>query len=128
MAGLSSPLGNSFHKLQIDPPHPLTWLILIRGFPISVAPNQSYSLNTRFLYLFQMLLDSANATQEGQEFLDLLSSDVTRKTLFAPLNSGFGDNTVRNVEWALKCHAKFTALNNVSSYLQKILKYLQIGD
>ncbi|XP_048347256.1 stabilin-1 isoform X3 [Sphaerodactylus townsendi] len=46
-----------------------------------------------FSVYYFMLLDYANATQEGLEFLDLLSDDTTYKTLFVPLNSGFRDNT-----------------------------------
>ncbi|XP_061473966.1 stabilin-1 [Rhineura floridana] len=45
-----------------------------------------------FSVYYSMVLDYANATQEGWEFLDFLSTDTTSKTLFVPLNSGFGDN------------------------------------
>ncbi|XP_053156108.1 stabilin-1 [Hemicordylus capensis] len=46
-----------------------------------------------FSIYYSMVLDYANATQEGWEFLDFLSSDTIYKTLFVPLNSGFGHNT-----------------------------------
>ncbi|XP_044307442.1 stabilin-1 [Varanus komodoensis] len=42
---------------------------------------------------YSMILDYANATQEGLDFFNFLSRDTSYKTLFAPLNSGFGDNT-----------------------------------
>uniref|UniRef100_A0A8D2LJL2 Stabilin 1 n=1 Tax=Varanus komodoensis TaxID=61221 RepID=A0A8D2LJL2_VARKO len=50
---------------------------------------------------YSMILDYANATQEGLDFFNFLSRDTSYKTLFAPLNSGFGDNTVRSRECAL---------------------------
>lgn len=80
------------------------WFTSIRSsyleiFPlefISVRQSHIFRLRARFLSLFQMLLDYANNTQEGLEFLNLLSDDTTYKTLFVPLNTGFSDNTVRS--------------------------------
>ncbi|XP_019402937.1 PREDICTED: stabilin-1-like [Crocodylus porosus] len=45
-----------------------------------------------FSTFYSMLLDFANITQDGLDFLNFLSNDTTYKTLFIPLNSGFGDN------------------------------------
>ncbi|KAH0630043.1 hypothetical protein JD844_012626 [Phrynosoma platyrhinos] len=46
-----------------------------------------------FSLYYSMLLDYANSTQDGADFLDFLSTDTTYKTLFVPMNSGFRDNT-----------------------------------
>ncbi|XP_054832207.1 stabilin-1 isoform X2 [Eublepharis macularius] len=59
--------------------------------------------HANFSVYYFMLLDYANTTQEGLEFLDLLSDDTTYKTLFAPLNSGFRDNTTLTLN-DLKLH------------------------
>ncbi|XP_053785729.1 stabilin-1 isoform X2 [Desmodus rotundus] len=40
----------------------------------------------------QMLLDYANATPRGLEFLYFLDDELTYKTLFVPVNEGFVDN------------------------------------
>uniref|UniRef100_A0A670YC37 Stabilin 1 n=1 Tax=Pseudonaja textilis TaxID=8673 RepID=A0A670YC37_PSETE len=48
-----------------------------------------------FSVFYSIILDFANTTQEGVDFLNFLSEDLAYKTLFVPLNSGFGDNTVR---------------------------------
>ncbi|XP_053233528.1 stabilin-1 isoform X1 [Podarcis raffonei] len=45
-----------------------------------------------FSVYYSMVLDYANATQEGWEFFNFLSTDMTYKTLFVPLNSGFQKN------------------------------------
>ncbi|KAJ7316744.1 hypothetical protein JRQ81_002906, partial [Phrynocephalus forsythii] len=45
-----------------------------------------------FSIYYSMILDYANATQEGADFFDFLFTDMTYKTLFVPLNSGFVDN------------------------------------
>lgn len=42
----------------------------------------------------QMLLDYANATPRGLDFLDFLDDELTYKTLFVPVNEGFVDNMV----------------------------------
>ncbi|XP_015276350.1 PREDICTED: stabilin-1 [Gekko japonicus] len=49
--------------------------------------------HANFSAYYSMLLEYGNTTQEGLEFLNLLSDDTTYKTLFVPLNSGFSDNT-----------------------------------
>lgn len=41
-----------------------------------------------------MLLDYANATPRGLDFLDFLDDELTYKTLFVPVNEGFVDNMV----------------------------------
>uniref|UniRef100_A0A670IMJ0 Stabilin 1 n=1 Tax=Podarcis muralis TaxID=64176 RepID=A0A670IMJ0_PODMU len=51
-----------------------------------------------FSVYYSMVLDYANATQEGWEFFNFLSTDMTYKTLFVPLNSGFRKNAVRNAK------------------------------
>ncbi|XP_077181928.1 stabilin-1 [Paroedura picta] len=48
--------------------------------------------HANFSVYYFMLLDYANTTQEGLEFLNLLSDDTTYKTLFVPVNSGFSNN------------------------------------
>uniref|UniRef100_A0ABM5FKB7 Stabilin-1 n=1 Tax=Pogona vitticeps TaxID=103695 RepID=A0ABM5FKB7_9SAUR len=48
--------------------------------------------HANFSVYYSMILDYANATQEGADFFDFLLTDTTYKTLFAPLNSGFGNN------------------------------------
>uniref|UniRef100_UPI00398F7B5D stabilin-1 isoform X1 n=2 Tax=Pristiophorus japonicus TaxID=55135 RepID=UPI00398F7B5D len=49
----------------------------------------SYS---NFSVFYSKLLDYANATGEGMEFLEFLSDETTTATLFIPLDSGFGEN------------------------------------
>uniref|UniRef100_A0A803TKA8 Stabilin 1 n=1 Tax=Anolis carolinensis TaxID=28377 RepID=A0A803TKA8_ANOCA len=49
-----------------------------------------------FSLYYNLLLDHANSTQDGADFLDFLSTDTTYKTLFIPLNSGFKENMVRS--------------------------------
>uniref|UniRef100_A0A8D0G9K1 Stabilin-2 n=1 Tax=Sphenodon punctatus TaxID=8508 RepID=A0A8D0G9K1_SPHPU len=56
-----------------------------------------------FSIFYSLLLDHANATQDGLDFLNFLSRDPSYKTLFVPLNSGFGVNTT--LTWAdVKLH------------------------
>ncbi|XP_004368663.1 stabilin-1 [Trichechus manatus latirostris] len=45
-----------------------------------------------FSTFYEMLLDYANATQQGLDFLDFLDDELTYKTLFVPVNEGFVDN------------------------------------
>ncbi|XP_010345351.3 stabilin-1 isoform X4 [Saimiri boliviensis] len=45
-----------------------------------------------FSTFYGMLLGYANATQRGLDFLDFLEDELTYKTLFVPVNEGFGDN------------------------------------
>ncbi|KAJ6667712.1 hypothetical protein lerEdw1_016033 [Lerista edwardsae] len=63
--------------------------------------------NANFSIYYSMILDYANATQEGLEFFNFLSAETTFKTLFAPLNSGFGDNTTLTLN-DLKLHASLS--------------------
>ncbi|XP_066469618.1 stabilin-1 [Tiliqua scincoides] len=72
--------------------------------------------NANFSIYYSMVLDYANATQEGLEFLNFLSTDTTYKTLFAPLNSGFADNTSLTLN-DLKLHASVSDLVLMSSNL-----------
>lgn len=46
-----------------------------------------------------MLLDYANATQRGLDFLDFLDDELSFKTLFVPVNEGFVDNMVTAGAW-----------------------------
>nr|XP_023955738.1 stabilin-1 isoform X4 [Chrysemys picta bellii] len=48
--------------------------------------------HSNFSIFYSILLDYTNATQDGLEFLNFLSNDTAYKTLFVPLNSGFGVN------------------------------------
>ncbi|XP_075795497.1 stabilin-1 isoform X2 [Pelodiscus sinensis] len=59
--------------------------------------------HANFSTFYSMLLDYANATQEGLEFLNFLTNDTMYKTLFVPLNSGFTGNTTLTWE-ELKLH------------------------
>ncbi|KAM7062717.1 stabilin-1 isoform 5-T5 [Molossus nigricans] len=45
-----------------------------------------------FSTFYGMLLDYANATPRGLDFLDFLDDELTYKTLFVPINEGFVDN------------------------------------
>ncbi|XP_004715325.1 stabilin-1 [Echinops telfairi] len=45
-----------------------------------------------FSTFYAMILDYANATQRGLDFLGFLSDESTLKTLFVPVNEGFPDN------------------------------------
>uniref|UniRef100_A0A8C3P8H3 Stabilin 1 n=1 Tax=Chrysemys picta bellii TaxID=8478 RepID=A0A8C3P8H3_CHRPI len=54
--------------------------------------------HSNFSIFYSILLDYTNATQDGLEFLNFLSNDTAYKTLFVPLNSGFGVNMVRQLE------------------------------
>ncbi|KAF6101257.1 stabilin 1 [Phyllostomus discolor] len=45
-----------------------------------------------FSIFYGMLLDYANATPRGLDFLDFLDDELTYKTLFVPVNEGFVDN------------------------------------
>ncbi|XP_036187884.1 stabilin-1 isoform X6 [Myotis myotis] len=45
-----------------------------------------------FSTFYGMLLDYANATPRGLDFLDFLDDELTYKTLFVPVNEGFVDN------------------------------------
>ncbi|KAB1264264.1 Stabilin-1 [Camelus dromedarius] len=45
-----------------------------------------------FSTFYGMLLEYANATQRGLDFLDFLNDELTYKTLFVPVNEGFVDN------------------------------------
>ncbi|XP_006892358.1 PREDICTED: stabilin-1 [Elephantulus edwardii] len=49
-----------------------------------------------FSTFYRMLLDYANASQQGLEFLDFLDDELTYKTLFVPVNEGFVDNMTLN--------------------------------
>lgn len=49
----------------------------------------------------QMLLDYANATPRGLDFLDFLDDELTYKTLFVPVNEGFVDNMVTSSGYGL---------------------------
>ncbi|KAG8128276.1 hypothetical protein E2320_015139 [Naja naja] len=62
-----------------------------------------------FSVFYSIILDCANTTQEGVDFLNFLSEDIAYKTLFVPLNSGFGDNTSLSLK-DVKLHA---SLRNV---------------
>lgn len=42
----------------------------------------------------QMLLDYANATKRGLDFLGFLDDELTYKTLFVPVNEAFVNNMV----------------------------------
>ncbi|XP_034295185.1 stabilin-1 isoform X2 [Pantherophis guttatus] len=57
-----------------------------------------------FSVFYSIILDFANTTQEGVDFLNFLSEDLAYKTLFVPLNSGFGDNTSLSLK-DVKLHA-----------------------
>ncbi|XP_026539328.1 stabilin-1 [Notechis scutatus] len=57
-----------------------------------------------FSVFYSIILHFANATQEGVDFLNFLSEDIAYKTLFVPLNSGFGDNTSLSLK-DVKLHA-----------------------
>ncbi|XP_042309906.1 stabilin-1 isoform X2 [Sceloporus undulatus] len=46
-----------------------------------------------FSLYYSMLLDYANSTEDGANFVAFLSTDSTYKTVFVPMNSGFRDNT-----------------------------------
>ena len=48
-----------------------------------------------------MLLDYANATPRGLEFLYFLDDELTYKTLFVPVNEGFVDNVVTSSGYGL---------------------------
>uniref|UniRef100_A0A7N4PTT9 Stabilin 1 n=1 Tax=Sarcophilus harrisii TaxID=9305 RepID=A0A7N4PTT9_SARHA len=69
--------------------------------------------NANFSTFYGLLLDYANTSQPGLEFLGFLSDELTSKTLFVPLNSGFGDNVT--LSWKdLELHASnvtFLSLN-----------------
>ncbi|KAM6176702.1 stabilin-1 isoform 2-T2 [Erethizon dorsatum] len=45
-----------------------------------------------FSTFYGMLLDYANATKRGLDFLDFLDDELTYKTLFVPVNEAFVDN------------------------------------
>ncbi|XP_045688009.1 stabilin-1 isoform X3 [Phyllostomus hastatus] len=45
-----------------------------------------------FSIFYGMLLDYANTTPRGLDFLDFLDDELTYKTLFVPVNEGFVDN------------------------------------
>ncbi|XP_059572069.1 stabilin-1 isoform X2 [Alligator mississippiensis] len=60
-----------------------------------------------FSTFYSMLLDFANITQDGLDFLNFLSNDTTYKTVFIPLNSGFGDNMTLTWE-ELKLHVSMS--------------------
>lgn len=45
-----------------------------------------------FSIFYGMLLDYANATKQGMDFLDFLNDELTYKTLFVPVNEAFMDN------------------------------------
>ncbi|XP_062977667.1 stabilin-1 [Elgaria multicarinata webbii] len=49
--------------------------------------------HANFSAYYSLVLDYANVTEEGLDFFNFLFRDTTYKTLFAPLNSGFGENT-----------------------------------
>ncbi|XP_070594767.1 stabilin-1 isoform X2 [Erythrolamprus reginae] len=57
-----------------------------------------------FSVFYSIILDFANTTQEGVDFLNFLSEDIAYKTLFVPLNSGFGHNTSLSLK-DVKLHA-----------------------
>ncbi|XP_039209832.1 stabilin-1 isoform X1 [Crotalus tigris] len=57
-----------------------------------------------FSVFYSIILDYANTTQEGVDFLNFLSEDLAYKTLFIPVNSGFGDNTSLSLK-DVKLHA-----------------------
>ncbi|XP_056662252.1 LOW QUALITY PROTEIN: stabilin-1 [Monodelphis domestica] len=69
--------------------------------------------NANFSTFYGLLLDYANTTQHGLEFLGFLSDELTSKTLFVPINSGFGNNLT--LSWQdLELHASnvtFLSLN-----------------
>ncbi|XP_020827131.1 LOW QUALITY PROTEIN: stabilin-1 [Phascolarctos cinereus] len=69
--------------------------------------------NANFSTFYGLLLDYANTTQHGLEFLGFLSDELTFKTLFVPINSGFEDNVT--LSWKdLELHASnvtFLSLN-----------------
>ncbi|XP_074138792.1 LOW QUALITY PROTEIN: stabilin-1 [Sminthopsis crassicaudata] len=72
-----------------------------------------------FSTFYGLLLDYANTTQPGLEFLRFLSDELISKTLFVPLNSGFGDNVTLSWE-DLELHASnvtFLSLNLSGSAL-----------
>ncbi|XP_074054250.1 stabilin-1 isoform X2 [Macrotis lagotis] len=75
--------------------------------------------NANFSTFYGLLLDYANTTQQGLEFLGFLSDEMTFKTLFVPINSGFGDNVT--LSWKdLELHASnvtFLSLNLSQSAL-----------
>ncbi|XP_038627991.1 stabilin-1 isoform X1 [Tachyglossus aculeatus] len=63
--------------------------------------------NANYSFFYSMLLDYANMSREGLDFFDFLSDELTYKTLFVPLNSGFGDNMT--LSWKdLELHASNT--------------------
>uniref|UniRef100_A0A4X2LLZ9 Stabilin 1 n=1 Tax=Vombatus ursinus TaxID=29139 RepID=A0A4X2LLZ9_VOMUR len=69
--------------------------------------------NANFSTFYGLLLDYANTTQHGLEFLGFLSDELTFKTLFVPVNSGFEDNVTLSWE-DLELHASnvtFLSLN-----------------
>ncbi|KAM3848234.1 stabilin-1 [Vipera latastei] len=57
-----------------------------------------------FSVFYSIILDYANTTQEGVDFVNFLSEDIAYKTLFIPVNSGFGDNTSLSLK-DVKLHA-----------------------
>ncbi|KAM6468194.1 stabilin-1 isoform 1-T1 [Liasis olivaceus] len=72
--------------------------------------------HAKFSVFYSIILDCANTTQEGEDFLNFLSADVTYKTLFVPLNSGFGDNTSLSLK-DLKLHTSMSDVVLLSSNL-----------
>lgn len=69
--------------------------------------------HTNFSTFYSMLLDYTNTTQDGLEFLNFLSNDTAYKTLFAPLNSGFGVNMTLTWE-EVKLHVSLSDVSLLS--------------
>ncbi|XP_042195708.1 stabilin-1 isoform X2 [Callorhinchus milii] len=53
---------------------------------------QVLSSDANFSRFYSQLLDFARSSKEGLELLTFLSEETTRKTLFVPIDSGFGEN------------------------------------
>ncbi|XP_035131633.3 stabilin-1 isoform X1 [Callithrix jacchus] len=73
-----------------------------------------------FSTFYGMLLDYANATQRGLDFLDFLEDELTYKTLFVPVNEGFVDNmTLSGPD--LELHASNTTFLSANASQGKLL-------
>ncbi|XP_008053155.1 stabilin-1 [Carlito syrichta] len=73
-----------------------------------------------FSTFYGMLLDYANTTQRGLNFLDFLDDELTYKTLFVPVNEAFVDNmTLSGPD--LELHASNATLLSANASQGKLL-------
>ncbi|XP_030061356.1 stabilin-1 isoform X1 [Microcaecilia unicolor] len=92
------------------------------------------AISSNFSIFYSLLLDYANATEQGDEFLDFLSNETSYKTFFVPLDSGFKENvtlTWRDLEHHVSMTDTFLSSLNLTdgSVLPSRLGYnLSIAD